>query len=102
VQFSLTEQTDRLLARITRDRRVLVGKPVIRGMRISVEQLQAARKAGITEEELIDDYPELEPLDFRAIERYTQLQSSNPLRDSSATPLRSLRTPRLKMRNSRR
>ncbi len=36
------ELRERLLGRITADPRVLVGKPVIRGMRISVAQIVAA------------------------------------------------------------
>ncbi len=58
------DREEELLSRITRNPRVLVGKPVIRGLRISVEQLRSARAAGITEEELLDDYPELEPKTF--------------------------------------
>jgi len=56
-----------LLDRITTDPRVLAGKPVVRGLRISVEQLLKALAAGQTEAELLAEYPELEPADFRAI-----------------------------------
>ena len=59
-----------LINRITLNPGVLVGKPTIRGLRISVEQILRARAAGISEEELMDDYPELEPDDFRAIDAY--------------------------------
>ncbi len=60
-------QTAALLDRITTDPRILAGKPVVRGLRISVEQLLKALAAGQTEAELLAEYPELEPADFRAI-----------------------------------
>ena len=59
-----------LLARITVDPRVMVGKPTIRGLRITVEQLLRAMAAGIPEEELLREYPELEKEDFRAVLAY--------------------------------
>ena len=55
-----------LLNRITIDPNVMVGKPVIRGMRITVEQILEALAGGVTEKELLDDYPVLEPDDIRA------------------------------------
>jgi uncharacterized protein (DUF433 family) len=64
------DREEALISRITRNPRVLAGRPVIRGLRISFEQLQKARAAGIAEEELLDDYPELEPEDFLAINVY--------------------------------
>ena len=59
-----------ILSRITIDPRIMVGKPTIRGLRITVEQLLKALANGITEDELITDYPELEKEDFRAIYAY--------------------------------
>ncbi len=55
-----------LLNRITIDPNMMVGKPVIRGMRITVEQILEALAGGVTEKELLDDYPVLEPDDIRA------------------------------------
>ena len=55
-----------LLNRITIDPNVMVGKPVIRGMRITVEQILEAFAGGVTEKELLDDYPVLEPDDIKA------------------------------------
>ena len=43
--------------RITIDPDVLVGKPTIRGLRISVEQILRALSAGVPEAELLADYP---------------------------------------------
>ena len=58
---------DQLLKRITVDPGILVGKPTIRGMRISVEQILDALAAGVPEQELLEDYPALESDDIRAI-----------------------------------
>jgi uncharacterized protein (DUF433 family) len=55
-----------LLNRITVDPKIMVGKPIIRGMRITVEQILEALAAGIQEKELLDDYPVLEPDDIKA------------------------------------
>jgi uncharacterized protein (DUF433 family) len=55
-----------LLNRITVDPKVLVGKPTIRGLRISVEQILAALAAGVPVDELLEDYPELESEDIQA------------------------------------
>jgi uncharacterized protein (DUF433 family) len=59
-----------LLNRITVNPKVLVGKPTIRGLRISVEQILNALAAGVPEEDLLRDYPELEPDDIRAVLAY--------------------------------
>jgi uncharacterized protein (DUF433 family) len=52
--------------RITVDPDVLVGKPTIRGLRISVEQILKALAAGVTTQDLLRDYPELEEDDIKA------------------------------------
>lgn len=62
--------SEQILERITVNPKVLTGKPTVRGLRISVEQILRALASGITEEELLKDYPELEPDDFRAIHAY--------------------------------
>lgn len=56
-----------LLSRITVNPKVMVGKPTIRGMRITVEQILRALAGGIPERELLDEYPELEPEDIKAV-----------------------------------
>ena len=59
-------RTKSLLNRITIDPKVMVGKPTIRGMRITVEQILRALANGLTAKELLGDYPELEPEDIQA------------------------------------
>jgi len=55
-----------LLLRIVTNPAVLVGKPVIRGLRISVDHILRALAAGIPEAELLKEHPELEIQDIRA------------------------------------
>lgn len=55
-----------IMDRITVNSDVMVGKPTIRGMRITVEQLLKALANGVTTDEILDDYPELEKEDIRA------------------------------------
>jgi len=54
------------LQRITFKKEVLGGKPTIRGLRISVEMILELLAKGATREELLEDYPELEPEDVHA------------------------------------
>jgi uncharacterized protein (DUF433 family) len=61
-----------LLKRITVNPKVLCGTPIIRGMRISVEQLAHALAAGVPEEDLLSDYPVLEREDLLAVRAFQQ------------------------------
>ena len=61
-----------LLDRITVSPDILVGKPTIRGMRISVEQVLDALAAGVPEQELLEDCPALEPQDIGAVLLYAR------------------------------
>lgn len=55
-----------LMSRITLDPSILAGKPVIRGLRISVDQVIRSLAAGVTTDDLLDDYPDLERKDIQA------------------------------------
>ena len=59
-----------ILDRITINPEVMVGKPTIRGLRITVEQILKALAGGITIKELLEDYPELETEDIQAVLLY--------------------------------
>lgn len=61
-----------LLQRITFDRHILGGKPVIRGMRISVEMILELLSKGASTREILEDYPDLEPEDIQAALLYAQ------------------------------
>ncbi len=43
------------------------GQPCIRGLRITIWDVLGWLAAGMTEQEIISDYPELEPEDFQAV-----------------------------------
>ena len=55
-----------LLNRITLNPNVCFGKPTIRNMRYPVEMILDLLSAGMTEDELLEDYPDLEREDIRA------------------------------------
>jgi uncharacterized protein (DUF433 family) len=59
-----------VLDRITVHPDVMVGKPTIRGMRITVEQILKAMANGVPTDQLLDEYPELEKEDIRAVLLY--------------------------------
>lgn len=44
----------------------MVGKPIIRGLRITVEHVLQSLSAGLKVEELLEEYPDLESDDIRA------------------------------------
>ena len=58
------------LERITADPAIFGGKPIIRGMRISVESVLSLLAQGEDAAAILDDYPGLEPEDIRACLAY--------------------------------
>lgn len=63
---TMTLQDAELLGRITTVPGLMGGKPTIRGLRITVEQLLLALAHGVSEADLLDDYPELSREDISA------------------------------------
>jgi uncharacterized protein (DUF433 family) len=59
-----------LLGRIRTDPEIFGGKPIIRDLRISVELILSLLAQGETAENLLADYPGLEPEDIRACLAY--------------------------------
>ena len=57
---------DELLKRIVINPKVMVGKPVIKGTRITVEHIMRELASGLTPTEIVDLYPHLTPDDIRA------------------------------------
>ena len=53
--------------RITTNPEVCFGKPIIRGLRYTVSFLEGLLNSGWTPEEILKDYPDLEPLDIKAV-----------------------------------
>ena len=68
---------------ITMDPRILVGKPVVKGTRISVELVVDLLAAGWTHGQILDSYPTLTELDVRACLGY----ASELLRAEKVYPL---------------
>jgi uncharacterized protein (DUF433 family) len=58
---------DALLSRITIDPAICHGKPTIRGLRYPVETLLELLSSGMTFEEILADYEDLERDDLRAV-----------------------------------
>ena len=48
------------------DPAILVGKPIVKGTRISIEFIVDLLAAGWTHEQILDSYPSLKPDDIRA------------------------------------
>ncbi len=59
-----------LLERITIDPEVRFGKPCIRGHRITVQEILEWLSSGASQQQILADYPQLEPDDFRAVYAY--------------------------------
>ena len=77
----MTDQ--RLLERITIDPNVLVGKPVIKGTRLSVEYILNLLAHGSTAADIVEEYQGLTPEDIQAC----LLFASRSLEDTAFMPL---------------
>ncbi len=51
---------------------ILVGKPVIKGTRLSVDFLLRLLAQGWTEQQILDNYPHLKPDDLQAVFAFVQ------------------------------
>ncbi len=73
-----------LLERITIDPRICHGKPVVRGLRYPVEMLLELMSAGMTIDEILADYEDLEREDLLAVLSYatrlSQIKRTEPIR----------------------
>jgi uncharacterized protein (DUF433 family) len=74
---------DQLLSRITVNSRVMVGKAVIRGTRLTVEYILGLLAHGATVAEILEEYGGLVPEDIQAC----FLFASKSLQDTSFMPL---------------
>ena len=71
-----------LLKRITANPEIFGGKPIIRGMRVSVELILSLLAQGETPEAILADYPDLEPEDVRACLTYAHAVIAHDKLDS--------------------
>jgi uncharacterized protein (DUF433 family) len=65
------------LDRIASDPAIFGGKPIVRGMRISVELILSLLAQGETQEAIMGDYPGLQPEDVRACLAYAHAVLAN-------------------------
>ena len=77
---AMTDQA--LRRRISWNRDVFGGKPIVRGMRISVEMVVSLLAQGETPEAILADYPALEPEDIRACLAYAHAVLANDFLDA--------------------
>ena len=71
-----------LLERITSNPNIFSGKPIVRGMRISVELVLSLLAQGESSEELLADYPDMVPEDILACLAYAHSVIANDTLDS--------------------
>ena len=62
----MSDNANDLLSRIVTRSDVLNGKPILRGMRISVAMILELLSKGASMQEILEDYPELEMADIHA------------------------------------
>ena len=74
---------DQLLKRIVLDPKVMVGKPVIRGTRLTVDYVLNLLAHGATEQEILEEYKGLTEEDIRAC----FLFATKALKDTDFMPL---------------
>lgn len=64
-------ETEELLKRITSNPEICHGKPVVRGLRYPVEMILELLSAGMTHQEILEDYEDLEQEDILAALAYS-------------------------------
>lgn len=67
----------RLMDRISSNSKIFRGKPIIRGLRISVEMILDLMSQGVSIQEILEDYPDLEIDDIRACLAYARAVIAN-------------------------
>jgi uncharacterized protein (DUF433 family) len=66
-----------LLSRITINPEQCGGRPCIRGMRMRVKDLLDLLAAGVSQEDILHDYPYLEKADIQAVLEFAAAQSDH-------------------------
>jgi uncharacterized protein (DUF433 family) len=67
------------LERITINPQQCGGRPCIRGMRIRVKDVLDLLASGVPQEEILTDFPYLEPEDIRAALEFAAAQADHPI-----------------------
>ena len=67
------------LERMTVDPTVCGGRPCVRGLRVRVKDVLDLLAAGATHEEILADYPYLQPEDITAVLEFAARQNDHPV-----------------------
>lgn len=78
----MTTVEQELLKRITANPKIFGGKPIVRGMRISVETVVSLLAQGETVEAVLKDYPDLTREDIQACLAYAHAVIANDSLDA--------------------
>jgi len=68
-----------MIDRITADPKILGGKPIVQGTRMSVEFILELLASDVPEEEILEDYPHLTRDDIHACLRYAARSCKNEI-----------------------
>ena len=68
-----------MIEQITANPNILGGKPIVRGTRISVEFILDLLASGVSEKEILEDYPHLTKKDIHACLRYAARSCKNEI-----------------------
>lgn len=75
----LLEVKNIMIDRITANPKILGGKPIIRGTRLSVEFILNLLASDVSEGEILEDYPHLTKDDIHACLRYAARSCKNEI-----------------------
>ncbi len=72
--------------RVTFDKNIMAGRACIRGMRITVSLIVSLVANGMAEEEILSEYPDLEPDDINQALKYAAWLANEEVRDFAMVP----------------
>ena len=69
--------------KIITDPKIMLGKPVVVGTRITVEQILKLLAQKLTVAEILDDFPQLKETDIKAAVEYAAKKVAKPQREAA-------------------
>jgi len=72
--------------RITFDKNIMAGRACIRGMRITVSLIVSLVANGMAEEEILSEYPDLDPDDINQALKYAAWLASEEVHEFAMVP----------------
>jgi uncharacterized protein (DUF433 family) len=76
-----------MLDRITFDKNIMAGRACIRGMRISVSLIVNLVANGMSEAEILSEYPDLEPDDINQALKYAAWLANEEVHEFNLVPV---------------